>query len=64
VSFTAPPPLPGKIEAVIQDHEAIIDAIARKDADAAAAALRHHLSGTLSIVDQMRGQYPDYFLSD
>lgn len=57
-------PIPGKIEAVIGDHEAIIDAIEQRDAEGAATALRRHLSGTLSIVDQMRGQYPDYFLKD
>lgn len=55
-------PLPGKIEAVISDHEAIMDAIARGDSDAAANALRQHLSGTLSIIDQIRQRHPDYFL--
>lgn len=57
-------PLPGKIETVIGDHVAIIDAIERRDPDGAAAALRRHLSGTLSIVDQIRERYPDYFLSE
>ena len=55
-------PLPGKIEAVIRDHEAIVDAIERSDPDAAAAALRKHLSGTLSIIEQIRERHPDYFL--
>ena len=57
-------PLPGKIESVIRDHEAIIDAIEKRDPESAATALRKHLSGTLSTVDQMRQQFPDYFLSD
>lgn len=57
-------PLPGKIDAVIADHEAIIDAIARGDADGAANALRRHLSGTLSIIEQIRQRYPDYFLGE
>jgi GntR family transcriptional regulator, rspAB operon transcriptional repressor len=56
-------PLPGKIEAVIRDHEAIVDAIERADPDAAAAALRKHLSGTLSIIEQIRERHPDYFLN-
>lgn len=57
-------PLPGKIELVIRDHEAIIDAIEKRDPEGAAVALRRHLSGTLSTIDQMRQQSPDYFLSD
>ena len=57
-------PMPGKIESVIENHVAIIDAVERRDPDGAATALRQHLSGTLSTVDRMREQYPDYFLSD
>jgi DNA-binding GntR family transcriptional regulator len=56
-------PLPGKIEAVIRDHEAIIDAIEKRNPDGAAAALRKHLSGTLSIIDQIRERHPDYFIA-
>jgi DNA-binding GntR family transcriptional regulator len=56
-------PMPGKIESVIRDHEAIIDAVERRDPDGAAAALRRHLSGTLTTVDQMRSEHPDYFLN-
>ena len=47
---------------MIRDHEAIVDAIERGNPDDAAAALRKHLSGTLSIIDQIREQHPDYFL--
>ena len=57
-------PLPGKMSAIIRDHEAIVAAVARGDADAAAAALRRHLSGTLSIVDEIRRQHPDYLLPE
>ncbi|HEX2116335.1 MAG TPA: GntR family transcriptional regulator [Alphaproteobacteria bacterium] len=57
-------PLPGKMEAVIRDHEALVAAVARGDAEGAAAILRRHLSGTLSIVDQIRERHPDYFLPD
>jgi DNA-binding GntR family transcriptional regulator len=56
-------PLPGKIEAVIRDHEAIIVAIEKRNPDGAAAALRKHLSGTLSIIDQIRERHPDYFIA-
>lgn len=57
-------PMPGKIQSVIKDHEAIVDAILRRDPDGAAAALRQHLSGTLSTIEKMQERYPDYFLSD
>jgi GntR family transcriptional regulator, rspAB operon transcriptional repressor len=57
-------PLPGKMGAIVRDHEAIVAAIARRDADAAATALRRHLSGTLSIIDQIRRQHPDYLLPE
>jgi DNA-binding GntR family transcriptional regulator len=57
-------PLPGKMAAIIRDHEAIVGAVARRDAEGAAAALRKHLSGTLSIVDQIRKQHPDFLRPD
>jgi DNA-binding GntR family transcriptional regulator len=57
-------PLPGKMEAVIRDHDSLAAAIARRDPEGAAAALRRHLSGTLSIVDQIRERHPDYLLPD
>jgi GntR family transcriptional regulator, rspAB operon transcriptional repressor len=57
-------PLPGKITAVIRDHEAIAAAVERRDADGAASALRQHLSGTLSIIGQIRERHPDYLLPE
>lgn len=57
-------PLPGKTAAVIQDHELLIAAIKRRDPEGAAAALRRHLSGTLSIVEQIRERHPDYLLPE
>ncbi len=57
-------PLPGKMGAIVRDHEAVVAALARCDADGAASALRRHLSGTLSIVDEIRRQHPDYLLPE
>ncbi|MEX5744302.1 GntR family transcriptional regulator [Massilia sp. X63] len=54
-------PLNGKSESILKDHAAIAGAIARGDAAAAEAALRRHLSGTLSELDALRTQYPDYW---
>jgi DNA-binding GntR family transcriptional regulator len=53
-------PLPGKIEAVLRDHESLVAAIERRDPEGAAAVMRRHLSGTLSIVDEIRQRYPDF----
>ena len=57
-------PVPGKIEAILCDHAAIVAAIARRDAEGAAEALRRHLSGTLSIVEEIRARYPDYLVDE
>ncbi|RZT30812.1 GntR family transcriptional regulator [Cupriavidus agavae] len=53
-------PIPGKANAVLRDHKAIVDAIASAHPDQAEAALRQHLSGTLANVDEIRSRYRDY----
>jgi DNA-binding GntR family transcriptional regulator len=53
-------PMPGKMQNVLQDHQQIITAIASERPEAAEAALRKHLSGTLSIIDVISDQFPDY----
>ncbi|MFT3718436.1 GntR family transcriptional regulator [Pseudorhodoferax sp.] len=53
-------PTAGKTASILRDHRAIADAIAAGDPQAAQEALRRHLSGTLSSVEAIRRQYPDY----
>ena len=53
-------PTAGKTEAILRDHRAIVRGIEARDPAAAQAALRRHLSGTLSAVDEICRQYPDY----
>lgn len=53
-------PMPGKLQTVITDHRAIVEAVRSADVDRANAAVRKHLSGTLSIIDLICDQYPDY----
>ncbi|WP_337266046.1 GntR family transcriptional regulator [Oryzifoliimicrobium ureilyticus] len=53
-------PMPGKIQDVLSNHEAIVAAIASGDEERAAAVLRTHLSGTLSIIDAISAKFPDY----
>jgi DNA-binding GntR family transcriptional regulator len=51
-------PAKGKAQAIVRDHEAILAALSRGDAPAAQAALRQHLSGTLSFVGEIVQRYP------
>ncbi|MDP9835818.1 DNA-binding GntR family transcriptional regulator [Neorhizobium huautlense] len=53
-------PMPGKMQTVLADHEAIVDGIRSGKVEAATAALRKHLSGTLSIIDVISAEFPDY----
>ncbi|KAF1049403.1 GntR family transcriptional regulator [Xylophilus sp.] len=53
-------PSPGNAERVVRDHRRIVEAIAASDPDAAQAALRTHLSGTLGRVADIRARHPDY----
>jgi DNA-binding GntR family transcriptional regulator len=53
-------PAQGKAQAILRDHQAILDAIAARDPAAAQAALRAHLAGTLTYVDEVRAKHPDW----
>lgn len=53
-------PATGKAQAIVRDHEAILNALMQKDKDAAETALRVHLSGTLSFVKEIKARYPDW----
>ncbi len=53
-------PAAGKALAIVRDHTAIVDAIARGDPGAGQTALRKHLSGTLAQVEKIRERHPDY----
>lgn len=55
-------PMPGKMQTVLMEHEAIVNAIASGKSENATAALRTHLSGTLSIIDSIRAQFPNFML--
>lgn len=55
-------PFTGKTESILGGHQAILDAIASRDADAAQAAVREHLSGTLASVDEIQQRHPEYLI--
>ncbi|MBB4121804.1 GntR family transcriptional regulator [Martelella radicis] len=56
-------PDPGKPASIIHYHSLILDSIAAGDAPAAEAAVRAHLSGTLSQIEEVKARHPDYFRS-
>jgi len=53
-------PSPGKAQNIVRHHKLITRAIEAGDADAVQQHLRKHLSGTLSELDTIRRQYPEY----
>lgn len=54
-------PTTGKTGSILSAHQAILAAIESQDAEAAQAAVRDHLSGTLASVDEIQQRYPGYF---
>ncbi len=59
-------PTKGKAQAVIKDHVAIADALARHDPMAAEKAIRDHLRNAVSAteIDDIRSAFPEYFEMD
>lgn len=57
-------PTAGKTASILRDHRAIAAAIAAGNGAAAQEALRTHLSGTLSAVDAIRREWPDYVVDE
>jgi len=57
-------PTKGKVQAIVRDHRAIIAALARHDPDAAVAAVRQHLKGTVFASETLRAHFPEYFSTE
>lgn len=55
-------PEQGKILNILEGHRRIIDAIAAQNPDEAIAAIRDHLSRTVARVEDLRREFPDYFV--
>jgi GntR family transcriptional regulator, rspAB operon transcriptional repressor len=53
-------PMPGKMQNVLAEHGNIVEAIASGDTVAATSAVRTHLSGTLSLIEVISSEFPDY----
>ena len=57
-------PMSGRRKHVIDQHIAIVEAIASGDPDGAERAMNAHLADVLPGIDQVRAAYPDYFEAD
>jgi DNA-binding GntR family transcriptional regulator len=55
-------PVPGRMKAVIADHEAILAAFRARDRASALAALERHLSLVIPDAEAIRARHPHYFL--
>lgn len=51
----------GKTRMILDGHRAILEAIGSGDPDAAAQALRYHVSDTILRIESLRDAHPDYF---
>jgi DNA-binding GntR family transcriptional regulator len=54
-------PLPTYIGEMIEEHRAVVEAIAAHDPDAAEEALRHHLRMVLASLPEIERANPEYF---
>jgi DNA-binding GntR family transcriptional regulator len=54
-------PEPGRIAATLEEHRAILDALAARDPAAARAATRHHLRQLLTVIEPLATTRPDLF---
>lgn len=54
-------PQPGRIAATVEEHRAILDALAAHDPVAARAAVGHHLRQLLGFIEPLARERPDLF---
>ena len=54
-------PVPGHLERVTDQHEAIVEALAAHDRDKAELSLRVHLDASFQVMSALQQQFSDYF---
>jgi DNA-binding GntR family transcriptional regulator len=55
-------PVPGRMNHVIAEHQAILASIRRRDRGGAASALEAHLNAVLPDAEHIRAEFPHYFV--
>lgn len=53
-------PTPGKVDSIMLEHSAILEAVAAGDGKAAQDSMRRHLAGTVANVEEIRKAFPHY----
>jgi DNA-binding GntR family transcriptional regulator len=54
-------PQPDYLAEMVAEHRLVVEALRKRDPDAAETTLRHHLRMVLSALPAIRAQHPDYF---
>ncbi len=54
-------PRDGKMQNIVDAHQSILDMLGTGDPEAAAEAMRAHLSGTINRIQGLQRDFPDYF---
>ncbi|WP_346913590.1 GntR family transcriptional regulator [uncultured Roseibium sp.] len=57
-------PQEGRMQLVVQEHTAVLDAMAKRDADAAVEKMNEHLNKLRLDISVFRDLWPDYFIYD
>lgn len=57
-------PQPGRMKLIVQEHSAVVEAIARRDADGAVQKMEEHLNKLRLDIAIFRDMRPDYFIHD
>ncbi len=57
-------PMPGRMDLVVGEHEAVVSALEAGDSEAALQAMQVHLDDVLPVVENARTMRPDYFVNN
>ncbi len=55
-------PQPGRIQATLEEHRAILDALEKRDVDAARQATRYHLRQLVAVLEPLMRSRPELFV--
>ncbi|MFG6455701.1 GntR family transcriptional regulator [Roseateles sp. BYS96W] len=56
-------PIAGRMAGVIEEHAAVVDALAQRQPESAKDAMRNHLDHVLPVIGATRAFRPDYFVN-
>jgi DNA-binding GntR family transcriptional regulator len=54
-------PIPGRVQATLDEHRAIVEALGAHDPEAARAATRRHLRQLLTLIEPLEAAHPELF---